>query len=125
MSDKKVLIVDDFKMMLCILHNLLKKIGINAVDEATDGADALKRLKERKYDLIISDDNMYPMTGFELLQEIRADHKLKDVPFIMVSGESRSESIVAAQQAGVSNYIVKPFNCKTLKSKIESILELA
>lgn len=123
MSDKNVLIVDDFKMMLRILHNLLKKIGISSIDEATDGSDALKRLKERKYDLIISDDSMEPMTGFELLKEIRADHKLKDVPFIMVSAESRSENIIAAQQAGVSNYIVKPFNYQTLKSKIESALE--
>ena len=109
--------------MLCILHNLLKKIGISSIDEATDGSDALKRLKEHKYDLIISDDSMEPMTGFELLKEIRNDYQHKDVPFIMVSAEARSENIIAAQQAGVSNYIVKPFNYQTLKSKIESVLE--
>ncbi|EPY02104.1 response regulator [Magnetospirillum fulvum] len=117
-----VLIVDDYKTMLRIIRNLLKQLGFNNVDEATDGAMALQMLRVGTYGLVISDWNMEPMTGLQLLREVRADPKLKPVPFIMVTAESKSENVIAAKEAGVSNYIVKPFNAETLKNKMTSVL---
>jgi two-component system chemotaxis response regulator CheY len=116
-----VLIVDDYKTMLRIIRNLLKQLGFENVDEATDGGSALTKLRERTYGLVISDWNMEPMTGLELLKEVRADHRLKQVPFIMVTAESKTENVVAAKEAGVTNYIVKPFNAATLKQKLSAI----
>ncbi len=117
-----VLIVDDYKTMLRIVRNLLKQLGFNNVDEATDGSMALQMLRVGSYGLIISDWNMEPMTGLQLLREVRADPKVKDTPFIMVTAESKSENVIAAKEAGVSNYIVKPFNAETLKTKMVSVL---
>jgi two-component system, chemotaxis family, chemotaxis protein CheY len=117
-----VLIVDDYKTMLRIVHNLLKQIGFDNIDEATDGAMALTKLRHKRYGLVISDWNMEPMTGFELLKEVRSDMQLKETPFIMVTAESKTENVIAAKQAGVNNYIVKPFNAETLKGKIKSVL---
>src|ERR1700722_8420147 len=117
-----VLIVDDYKTMLRIIRNLLKQIEFNNVEEASDGAEALSKLRAGNFGLVISDWNMAPMTGLQLLQEVRADSKLKHVPFIMITAESKTENVVAAKQAGVSNYIVKPFNAETLKGKIEMVL---
>jgi two-component system, chemotaxis family, chemotaxis protein CheY len=117
-----VLIVDDYKTMLRIIRNLLKQIEFNNVDEATDGAGALAKLRGGSYGLVISDWNMAPMTGLQLLQQVRADARLKATPFIMVTAESKTENVVAAKQAGVSNYIVKPFNAETLREKIEMVL---
>ena len=117
-----VLIVDDYKTMLRIIRNLLKQIDFNNVEEATDGSDALIKLRSGNFGLVISDWNMQPMTGLELLQEVRQDSRLKSLPFIMITAESKTENVVAAKQAGVSNYIVKPFNAETLKSKIEKVL---
>jgi len=117
-----VLIVDDYKTMLRIVRNLLKQLGFNNVDEATDGSMALQMLRVGNYGLIISDWNMEPMTGLQLLREVRADAKIKDTPFIMVTAESKSENVIAAKEAGVSNYIVKPFNAETLKMKMVSVL---
>jgi two-component system chemotaxis response regulator CheY len=121
--DKKmpVLIVDDYKTMLRIVKNLLNQIGFENVDEATDGTMALSKLKEKRYGLIISDWNMEPMSGYELLQKVRAGDSTKGLPFIMVTAESKTDNVVAAKQAGVNNYIVKPFNAETLKSKIEQV----
>ena len=118
----QVLIVDDYKTMLRIVGNLLKQIGFNNVEEATDGSAALQKLRTKKFGLVISDWNMEPMTGLQLLKEVRADTKLKETPFIMVTAESKTENVVAAKEAGVNNYIVKPFNADTLKTKIESVL---
>lgn len=117
-----VLIVDDYKTMLRIIKNLLKQIDFNSVEEASDGAEALAKLRNGNYGLVISDWNMQPMTGLELLQEVRADSRLRATPFIMVTAESKAENVVAAKQAGVSNYIVKPFNAETLRDKIEKVL---
>src|SRR5271165_6739286 len=117
-----VLIVDDYKTMLRIIRNLLKQIDFNNVEEATDGAEALTKLRAGHFGLVISDWNMQPMTGLELLQEVRQDNRLKSLPFIMVTAESKTENVVAAKQAGVSNYIVKPFNAETLRDKIEKVL---
>ena len=117
-----ILVVDDYNTMRRIIKNLLKQLGFENVDEAPDGGAALAKLKERRFDMVVSDWNMEPMTGFELLQKVRADDALKDLPFLMVTAESKPENVVAAKQAGVSNYIVKPFNAETLKSKLVSIL---
>lgn len=120
-----VLIVDDYRTMLRIIRNLLKQLDFNNVDEATDGQEALAKLRAGNFGLVISDWNMAPMTGLQLLQEVRADSKLKQMPFIMVTAESKAENVVAAKAAGVSNYIVKPFNAETLKDKIEKVLSHA
>jgi two-component system chemotaxis response regulator CheY len=117
-----VLIVDDYKTMLRIIRNLLKQLEFDNVEEATDGAEALQKLRAGHFGLVISDWNMTPMTGLDLLKEVRADARLKDLPFIMITAESKTENVVAAKQAGVSNYIVKPFNAETLKEKIEKVL---
>ena len=117
-----ILIVDDYKTMLRIIRNLLKQLGFNNVDEAIDGSDALSKLRAKDYALVISDWNMEPMTGIQLLREVRADGKMKDMPFIMITAESKTENVIAAKEAGVSNYIVKPFNAATLKTKLTSVI---
>tara|TARA_R110002167_G_scaffold223634_1_gene428939 strand:- start:157 stop:543 length:387 start_codon:yes stop_codon:yes gene_type:complete len=121
-KNMSILIVDDYKTMLRIVRNLLKQLGFDNVDEATDGAAALQKLRGKSYDLVISDWNMEPMTGYQLLKEIRADDKLSNTPFIMVTAESKTENVIAAKKAGVNNYIVKPFNAATLKTKMSSVI---
>ncbi len=116
-----VLVVDDYKTMIRIIRNLLKQIGFDDVDEAADGSEALGKMREKRYGLVISDWNMEPMTGYELLREVRGDEKLARTPFIMVTAESKTENVIAAKKAGVNNYIVKPFNAQTLKSKIDAV----
>ncbi len=118
----KVLIVDDYKTMLRIIRNLLKQIDLEDVEEAAEGAEALAKLRAGNFGLVISDWNMAPMTGFELLQHVRADERLRATPFIMVTAESKTENVIAAKQAGVSNYIVKPFSAETLREKIEKVV---
>jgi two-component system chemotaxis response regulator CheY len=101
----------------------LKQLGFNNVDEATDGQAAFEKVKNKQYGLIISDWNMEPMTGLDLLKAIRgSEAAYKNTPFIMVTAESKTENVVMAKQAGVNNYIVKPFNAETLKTKIEAVL---
>jgi len=117
-----VLVVDDYQTMIRILRNLLKQIGFKDVDDASDGTAALAKLKEKKYGLVISDWNMEPMTGYELLQHVRADENLNALPFIMVTAEAKTENVIAAKKAGVNNYIVKPFNAQTLQAKIAAVL---
>ena len=117
-----ILIVDDYKTMLRIIRNLLKQLGFNNVDEAIDGSSALQKLRDKDCGLIISDWNMEPMSGLQLLKEVRADVKLKELPFIMITAESKSENVIAAKEAGVNNYIVKPFNAATLKGKLTTVL---
>jgi two-component system chemotaxis response regulator CheY len=116
-----VLIVDDYKTMIRIIRNLLKQLGFANVDEAGDGTAALDMMRHKQYGLIISDWNMEPMTGYELVREVRADDQLSRTPFIMVTAESKTENVIAAKKAGVNNYIVKPFNAATLKTKIEAV----
>ena len=122
--EMNVLIVDDYKTMLRIIGNLLKQLGFKNVDEAESGGAALDLLRkgDKTYGLVISDWNMEPMSGYQLLKEVRADDKLKATPFIMVTAESKTENVVAAKEAGVNNYIVKPFNAPTLKTKLTSVL---
>jgi two-component system chemotaxis response regulator CheY len=121
----RVMIVDDYNTMLRILRNLLRQLDINTVEEATDGEKALDLMRRNPFDLVISDWNMAPMTGLDLLRAVRADEKLRRIPFIMVTAESKTENVITAKQAGVSNYIVKPFNAETLRMKIESVFAKA
>ena len=116
-----VLVVDDYNTMVRIIRNLLKQIGFADVDEAGDGTAALAKMHAKRYGLVISDWNMEPMSGFDLLRQVRADPELGETPFIMVTAESKTANVIAARKAGVNNYIVKPFNAQTLKAKIESV----
>ena len=117
-----VLVVDDYQTMIRIIRNLLKQLGFEDVDDALDGGEAIQKMRQRRYGLVISDWNMEPMTGYDLLKSVRADDSLRETPFIMVTAESKTDNVVAAKRAGVSNYIVKPFNAQTLRSKIEAVL---
>lgn len=118
-----ILIVDDYKTMLRIVRGLLNQLGFSNIDEATDGTMAWDMVQKKQYGLIVSDWNMEPMSGFEFLKLVRtnASPGIKSLPFIMVTAESKPENIIAAKQAGVSNYIVKPFNAQTLKQKLEAV----
>ena len=116
-----VLVVDDYNTMIRIIRNLLSQIGFADIDEASDGSSALAKMQHKKYGLVISDWNMEPMTGYELLKQVRSDPGLGSTPFIMVTAESKTENVIAAKKAGVNNYIVKPFNAATLKTKIEAV----
>jgi two-component system chemotaxis response regulator CheY len=116
-----VLVVDDYSTMVRIIRNLLKQLGFQNVDEASDGAAALAKMRTKRYGLVISDWNMMPMTGYELLREVRSDPSLGKTPFIMVTAESKTDNVIAAKRAGVDNYIVKPFNAHTLQHKIEAV----
>jgi len=117
-----ILVVDDFNTMVRIIRKLLNTIGYENVDEASNGEEALVKIKGKPYGLIISDWNMEPMTGFELLKAVRADASTAKTPFILVTAESKSENVLAAQKAGVSSYLVKPFSAPALKEKIDSVL---
>jgi two-component system chemotaxis response regulator CheY len=120
-SSTPILIVDDYNTMIRIIRNLLRQLGFEQIDEANDGTSALAKMRSRQYGLVISDWNMEPMTGFDLLQVVRNDPELSGTPFIMVTAESKTQNVIAAKKAGVSNYIVKPFNAQTLKSKIDAV----
>ena len=120
-----ILVVDDYPTMIRIIRNLLKQIGFENVDDASDGSRALEMIEKRKYGLVISDWNMEPMTGYELLRQVRSRDDTSRLPFIMVTAESKTENVIAAKKAGVSNYIVKPFNAQTLKGKIDAVFGVA
>lgn len=121
-KNMRILVVDDFLTMRRIIINLLRQLGFNNVVEAADGKQALERVHEEPIDLIVSDWNMPNMTGIEFLKHVRADEKTKKIPFIMVTAEGKKENVIAAVHAGVSNYIVKPFNAATLKEKMVKVI---
>ncbi len=124
MVDKNmnILIVDDFKTMLTIIDGILKQLGFKNVDQAADGTQALEKLQKNKYGLILSDWNMEPMNGLDLLREVRKNDVTKTIPMILITAESKPENIIAAKREGVSNYIVKPFTANTLKDKLTTVL---
>jgi two-component system chemotaxis response regulator CheY len=124
-SSLPVLVVDDYSTMVRIIRKLLKQIGFENVDEAASGVAALEKIKSKQYGLVISDWNMEPMTGYDLLKTVRADPAMAKMPFILVTAESKQDNITAAKNAGVSGYIVKPINEKTLKEKIDQALAAA
>lgn len=117
-----ILVVDDFKTMVKLITGLLRSIGFSQIDEAADGGEALERMKTTNYGLVLSDWNMTPMSGLDLLRAVRADAKMKATPFILITAESKAENIMTAKQAGVNNYIIKPLNAVTLKEKIASVI---
>jgi len=119
----KILVVDDFSTMRRIIKNLLRDLGFSNADEADDGNTALPMLQTGKYDFLVTDWNMPGMTGIELLQHVRSDANLKSLPVLMVTAEAKRDQIVAAAQAGVNGYVVKPFTAAVLKEKIEKIFE--
>jgi two-component system chemotaxis response regulator CheY len=121
--DMKILVVDDFSTMRRIVKNLLKELGFSHFDEADDGATAWPMVQTGKYDFIVSDWNMPQMTGLQLLKNVRADAKLKDTPFLLITAEAKRSQILEAAQAGVDGYIVKPFTAATLNAKIQKIFE--
>ncbi len=121
----KILIVDDYNTMVRIVRKLLKQIGYEDVDEASNGEMALKMIRSKDYGLIISDWNMEPMTGFELLQHVRAAQATAKTPFILVTAESRPDNVIAAQKSGANEYLVKPFTAPVLKEKIDKALAAA
>ncbi|MBX9826552.1 MAG: response regulator [Xanthobacteraceae bacterium] len=116
-----ILVVDDYNTMVRIIRNLLRQLGFTDVDDAADGSAALAKMNGKNYGLVISDWNMEPMTGYELLKQVRANPQTAGTPFIMITAESKTENVVAAKQAGANNYIIKPFNAETLKHKIEAV----
>jgi len=116
-----ILVVDDYKTTIRIVHGLLRQLGFGNLDEAANGAEALSKLRSRRFGLVISDWNMEPMTGYELLVAMRADGALRAVPFIMITAETKTENVVLAKQAGANNFIVKPFNAPALKQKLTAV----
>jgi|TARA_Y100001960_G_C14655365_1_gene818055 two-component system chemotaxis response regulator CheY len=121
-KNMRILVVDDFPTMRRIVINLLKQLGFSNVVEASDGKEALEKVRSDKIDLVVSDWNMPNMTGIDFLKELRADEKFKALPFIMVTAEGKKENVIAAVHAGVSNYVVKPFNAATLKEKLIKVV---
>lgn len=117
-----VLVVDDYKTMVTIIQNLLKSLGFTTVHGAVSGEEALKKIARNRYGLVISDWNMDPMSGLDLLKILRAQSATRGLPFIMVTAESKTERVVEAKKAGVNNYVVKPFNAQTLKAKLTAVL---
>lgn len=118
----RILIVDDYKTMLRIIRGLLNQLGFRNIDEALSGGQALEKLRKEEFGMVLSDWNMEPMNGYELLQEVRADQELKHIPFVMVTSESNRDHVVKAKKAGVNSYIIKPFDVGTLKTKISAAL---
>ncbi len=119
----KFLVVDDFSTMRRIVRNLLKELGFTNVEEAEDGAVALSKLRQGGYEFVVSDWAMPNMDGLTLLQNVRADTRLQDLPFIMITNESKQEKLNAAMRAGVTSCIVKPFNAATLQEKLDTVFE--
>ncbi|HMS85427.1 MAG TPA: chemotaxis response regulator CheY [Nitrospira sp.] len=119
----KILIVDDMVTMRRIVKNVLKQLGFSNIDEAENGQDGLQKLKSSKYDFVVSDWNMPVMTGIDMLRAIRADEQLKTIPVLMVTAEAQQKNLVEAVQAGVSNYIVKPFTAETMQEKLAKIFK--
>jgi len=117
----KVLVVDDFATMRRIVTNVLRQIGFTNIFEADDGTTALKMINKEKYGLVLCDWNMPEMSGLELLKIVRADESLKGLPFVMVTAEAEKQNIIDAVQAGVSNYVVKPFTAATVIQKLEKV----
>ena len=120
-TDMKILVVDDMSTMRRIVKNIFKELGFTNIEEAENGSDALGKLKGDKFDLVVSDWNMPVMPGIELLRNIRADAALKHIPVLMVTAEAQKENLMEAIQAGVSNYVVKPFTADIIKQKLDKI----
>jgi len=119
----KILVVDDFSTMRRIVKNVLKQLGFENIEEAEDGVQALAKLKNGAFGFMVSDWNMPNMDGLELLKNVRKEPALKDLPILMVTAEAEKTMVVTAIQAGVNNYIVKPFTAEVFKEKMDKIFE--
>lgn len=119
---KPILVVDDYKSMTRIIKGMLVEMGFQNVDDATDGPTALSMIRDKTYGLVLSDWNMQPMTGLELLKHVRAEERTRTLPFVMVTAEAKAENVVAARAAGVNNYVIKPFTLAVLKQKLTTVL---
>lgn len=117
-----VLVVDDYKTMIRIVRGLLQQLGFVNIDDAIDGPSALDKIRHKDYGLILSDWNMTPMTGYDLLKAVRSEPRTAKTPFVMVTAEAKTENVMAARQAGVNNYIIKPFNLAVLRAKLSTVL---
>ena len=117
-----ILIVDDQKTMLRINRYMLNQLGFTNIEDAADGVEAVEKINKKEFKLILSDWNMEPMDGLTFLKKIRSNAKTKDVTFVMVTAETKAENVVAAKKAGVTNYIIKPFNAETLKAKLATVI---
>ena len=124
-KNMKILVVDDFSTMRRIVRNLLVELGFTntLIQEADDGENALVMLRSQPFDLVVTDWNMPNMTGIDLLRAIRAEAALKGLPVLMVTAENNRDQIIAAAQAGVNGYVVKPFTAVTLREKLTKIFE--
>ena len=120
-KNMNVLVVDDYKTMTRIIRSLLQQLGFQNIEDASDGETALEMIRRKDYGLILSDWNMAPMSGYELLKLVRADQATAAVPFVMVTAEAKTENVVAARQAGANNYIIKPFTLAVLKQKLTTV----
>ena len=118
----QILVVDDYKTMVRIVRNLMQQLGFTNIHDATDGETALNMIRSGGYGLVLSDWNMQPVTGMDLLKAVRADERTKSLPFVMVTAEAKVENVIAARQAGVNNYIIKPFTLAVLKQKLSAVL---
>ena len=119
----KILVVDDFSTMRRIVKNVLKQIGFENLEEAEDGVQALAKLKTGGYGFVVTDWNMPNMDGLDFFKATRQDPTLKNIPFLMVTAEAEKDKVIAAIQAGVNNYIVKPFTAETFKEKMDRVFE--
>lgn len=117
-----VLVVDDYKSMVRIVRGMLNQLGFTNVDDAPDGAAAMALLQSKSYGLVLSDWNMEPVTGLELLKQVRAEARTSKTPFVMVTAEAKVENVIAARQAGVNNYVIKPFTLAVLRQKLSAVI---
>ena len=117
----KILVVDDMSTMRRIVKNILKQLGFSNMEEAENGQEALQKLRADTFGFVVSDWNMPVMPGIAMLRAIRADEKLKHIPVLMVTAEAQKENLIEAIQAGVNNYVVKPFTAETMQEKINKI----
>ena len=123
--DMKFLVVDDFSTMRRIIKSVLNELGYSNVTEADDGSTALPLLRDGDFDFLITDWNMPDMPGLDLLKAVRASEKLAKLPVLMLTAETSREQIIAAAQARVDGYVIKPFTADVLKKKLLKILEAA
>ncbi|MEK6784264.1 MAG: chemotaxis response regulator CheY [Nitrospirota bacterium] len=119
----KILVVDDMVTMRRIVKNILKQLGFANIEEAENGQEGLQKLRADTFGFVVSDWNMPVMTGIDMLRAIRADEKLKAIPVLMVTAEAQQSNLIEAVQAGVSNYIVKPFTAETMQEKLGKIFK--
>ncbi|WP_293678263.1 response regulator [uncultured Phenylobacterium sp.] len=117
----RVLVIDDYKTMVRIIRSLLQQLGFQNIDDACDGPTALQMIRSHDYGLILSDWNMSPMTGYDLLTTVRSEAASAKIPFVMVTAEAKTENVVAARKAGANNYIIKPFTLAVLKQKLTTV----